>query len=264
VVADLDRPVGRLADLLRPIVRDADEAVSRRGSTRIAAPFDPDDPVAAAVAPHVLAGLREPQVMQSALAVDAPADLRRTLLALRGEVERMSEVSRAMRAVAVDSSPAEPADSEDARLAYLADEVSRAVEVASNEGLPGPLQAERAGVLASFILNAAMIPGWPPPRPLIGGPSAGRRKDERSRNVAPEFLADILRDPTVFAQVIRKIGREPGTKRLLRFLDLLLAELAALADAVLAEIDALLDEEESGRQPVRRRHILPLTPKGTT
>lgn len=34
-----------------------------------------------------------------------------------------------------------------------------------------PALAERAGVIASFVLNAAMIPGWPPPRPLEGARS---------------------------------------------------------------------------------------------
>lgn len=33
-------------------------------------------------------------------------------------------------------------------------------------GIAAEQQVERAGIIASFILNAAMIPGWPPPRPF--------------------------------------------------------------------------------------------------
>lgn len=52
-------------------------------------------------------------------------------------------------------------------------------------------QVERAGIIASFILNAAMIPGWPPPLPFAPTPEA-RLLGLMPRQQASSEEGDIL------------------------------------------------------------------------
>ncbi|KAB0676865.1 hypothetical protein [Aureimonas leprariae] len=115
-------------------------------------------------------------------------------------------------------------------------------------------QAERAGVLASFILNAAMIPGWPPPRPIENLPAgvaafvAARPELTEAERDLVLFLSKLLHGPGLLERLLRLLERERKRSKLLAALALVLAEIEDFAATVTEE---LVRAEEARLAPVR-------------
>lgn len=141
------------------------------------------------------------------------------------------------RADAIEAAPNAPS---------LAQEVEAFLQSAGWADGPTAGQPERAGVIASFILNAAMIPGWPPPRPIepaafsrqIALPAAGAAlaSDEME---AGWLLLKALRDPSVVAALLAALATQRRRRRILAILALLTTNLRALLSLWAAEIAAL-------------------------
>ncbi|WP_294641427.1 hypothetical protein [uncultured Aureimonas sp.] len=99
----------------------------------------------------------------------------------------------------------------------------------------GSAQAERAGVIASFVLNAAMIPGWPPPRPIEAASFARAMALPASHFEQEEMEAGLLllhaiRDSGLAGRLLLALAAERRRRRLLAVLALLAAQGRALAD----------------------------------
>lgn len=118
-----------------------------------------------------------------------------------------------------------------------------------------PLQAERAGVIASFILNAAMIPGWPPPRPIEGVPvavaqfvNAQKELTEAERDLLLQ-LGKLLHSPETLGRLLRKAKAAAKRAKLLAALDFILTvvdELAGMVADELARLEDFVREDRSG------------------
>ncbi|MBB3950338.1 hypothetical protein [Aureimonas jatrophae] len=101
-------------------------------------------------------------------------------------------------------------------------------------------QSERAGVIASFILNAAMLPGWPPPRPFE--PVADARQVTALGLILSELspeesdlgerLLRLLRNPALLERLLRRLLPASRRARLLAALTLVLTRLAALLELI--------------------------------
>jgi hypothetical protein len=126
-------------------------------------------------------------------------------------------------------------------------------------------QVERAGVIASFILNAAMIPGWPPPRPFVSveveelmtrlqkGPVAASELEVMTYlskfGLSKELLAKIF----ALMEAIRR-------RRLVMLaLAILLTNARAVLESIKAELARLTEESESAEAgvvaPSGRHHL---------
>ena len=108
---------------------------------------------------------------------------------------------------------------------------------------------ERAGVLASFILNAAMIPGWPPPRPIEGVPLqafVGQLGRNPHLTAADKelllYLANMGLTRRQLARLLRKVEVAKNKSRLLLAFSVLATNLQAAAKAFAEEIAARAEE----------------------
>ena len=136
----------------------------------------------------------------------------------------------------------------------------RATEAATSTlgVLPGAasLQPERAGVIASFILNAAMIPGWPQP---ILQPTqtdsvqatyiAFQNMDEAQ---LLEYVAALGGDEVLLTRVIKSCDDSDGRRKMLRAAIILATVVGAFVTALRTEIEDLLVDFgliESGETP---------------
>jgi hypothetical protein len=122
----------------------------------------------------------------------------------------------------------------------------------------GAGQPERAGVIASFVLNAAMIPGWPPPRPIE--PAAFARQIvvtsagpplETDEMEAGLLLLKTLRDPAVVAALLAALATQRRRRRILAILALLTANVKAVLSLWAAELAALPQAEPQGQMRER-------------
>lgn len=124
----------------------------------------------------------------------------------------------------------------------------------------GQAQVERAGVIASFILNAAMIPGWPPPRPIepanfarqvplpAAMPSLGADEME-----AGLLLARVLGDPAKVAALLAALATQRRRRKILALLSLLATQTRALLDLWASELGVLPRPEAA---PPRRERLV--------
>jgi hypothetical protein len=124
----------------------------------------------------------------------------------------------------------------------------------------GLLQTERTGIIDSFILNAAMIPGWPfQSQPATPELVAGARISEEDALI---YLANLGANEDL-VQKLRK-AKPPVGKKLLIYLATLLTALETVIDAVASELAMLGGDEKTlkeerasanshGRAGARRR-----------
>lgn len=121
------------------------------------------------------------------------------------------------------------------------------------------LPAERAGILASFVLNAHFLPGWPPLRPiespqarsLLDGLAAQRKADARQA----ELLAHLVRlglDRRQMERTLRLMARERPRSRVLGALAAFLTSLGEALRLLSAEIEAATDELQAGNAALTR------------
>lgn len=109
------------------------------------------------------------------------------------------------------------------------------------------LQAERAGVIASFILNAAMIPGWPPPRPIEGVPvaiSAFALKQKELTDAERDLLlhlGKLLHSPETLRKLLRKVSAGAKRSKLMAALDFILTVMDDVTALLMAELERLED-----------------------
>jgi hypothetical protein len=116
------------------------------------------------------------------------------------------------------------------------------------------LQMESAGVIDSYILNAAMIPGWPLQRPFEPlGPEALGAHQPALQAMDDEELVDYLAGMganEALSERIRKASDDPVRRRkLLRTLVIFIAIVTTIVDAMRAEIEALVAELRAGQSP---------------
>ncbi len=139
---------------------------------------------------------------------------------------------------------ADGAPREAAALADRAEAIAAALRGAS-----GGQQAERAGIIASFMLNAAMLPGWPgerrfePPRgesarwPLPPVPTGLSETDLLT------YLANMGLRPSPAARLMRGVRQIGRRLRLLLGLGLLLARIRLVLRTLKDEFEALSEDE---------------------
>jgi len=126
-----------------------------------------------------------------------------------------------------------------------------------NQSGPGVAQqAERAGIIASFILNASLIPGWPPPRPFeapsIEGLVAGlARKPGGLDAVMSGLVLKDLQRRSILRNVRRRLARLTRSRRLRMILGLtiLLTAIAVLEAELLRLAGELRDEADTVDRP---------------
>lgn len=131
-------------------------------------------------------------------------------------------------------------------------------------GLPEApvLQVERAGVIASFILNAAMLPGWPERRFLPAGPAFGsgpQAMPEMTEQEINAYLASLglpalaERSGALSAQAQRR-------RRMLVFLAVLATQVALAVETLRQELATLLaaaaEDSEAEMESLRARMSL--------
>jgi hypothetical protein len=112
-------------------------------------------------------------------------------------------------------------------------------------------EASRGGIIASFILNAGMIPGWPAPRPLAGAEVhpealAGRMPPDPSitDDEALKYLANLGADPALVEKVRKMLQKPPPGKKILLFLATLLTALTVVIETLKHELEALAEERK--------------------
>jgi hypothetical protein len=154
-----------------------------------------------------------------------------------------------------------PADS--ARQAESADAPARAATALA-------LAPERGGIIASFILNAAMLPVRP--LPLMAGAeteaamAANGRKPVMNDEEALQYLVNLGANPALVDKMRKTLRRRPVGKKLLLFLAGLMTALTVVVEALQRELARLAEEEREkeerdaadphGRSDGRRRLYL--------
>ncbi|QJP15547.1 hypothetical protein G3545_18935 [Starkeya sp. ORNL1] len=107
----------------------------------------------------------------------------------------------------------------------------------------GSALPERAGIIASFVLNAAMIPGWPPPRPIESArPDAAIAVHQLQMGVDEKETADYLARLGVPASLLARLAAWlEAFKRRAR----ILFGLMILLGSTLAVLRGLKEEDEA-------------------
>ncbi|MEN3385157.1 MAG: hypothetical protein V7608_5201 [Hyphomicrobiales bacterium] len=160
-----------------------------------------------------------------------------------------------------DGQRGDPADS--ARQAESADAPARAATARA-------LAPERGGIIASFILNAAMLPVRP--LPLMAGAeteaamAANGRKPVMNDEEALQYLVNLGANPALVDKMRKTLRRRPVGKKLLLFLAGLMTALTVVVEALQRELARLAEEEREkeerdaadphGRSDGRRRLYL--------
>lgn len=218
---------------------------------RVSQPQAPDPrPVAAerTHAPVRLATVAQPtRPAQAPAASTAPETGPRTAAAASAPHMAAADVMR----------PAEPDRRRREETDRIVDRWLAALLAEPSRGGPGiALQTERAGVVASFILNASLIPGWPPPRPFVA-PSveslvAGlARKPGGLEALMAGLLPKGQEQTSILRRVGRRLARLARSRRLRMFLGLavLLTAIAALEAELLRLAGELRDKADTEDQP---------------
>lgn len=113
----------------------------------------------------------------------------------------------------------------------------------------GSLGAERAGVLASFILNAHMLPGWPPPRPFArvaeGLRTAGREATPqltRNEELILIYLLNLGLNANHLDYVLKTIRSARRRSSLFTAIANLLSSATNVVHIVEVELESLVDD----------------------
>lgn len=204
-------------------------------------------------APSVQAGIAAasfPTIAPQAAARGiTPAASQGARLNLRGEV--VAPNAAAPMLVDARASPRIASFVEGQNILFLADRSGQFLERVALGGISdmgaAALQTERAGVIASFILNAAMIPGWPLQRPFeprvgeeieIDLPLLQGMDDEE----LVEYLAAIGANEGLSAR-IRAASNDPVRyRKLLRGLAVLVAIVTTIFVSMRSEIEEVMDD----------------------
>jgi hypothetical protein len=131
--------------------------------------------------------------------------------------------------------------------------------------LAGPGSIERSGIIASFILNAAMVPGWPKPHQAGGLDVAGPQRDPSiSDEEALKYLANLGASEAVREELGKMLRKGPPGRKILLGLAALLTALTVVIDTIRDELMAAQErqEDEENRNGTdhyggRRRLYLP-------
>ena len=115
---------------------------------------------------------------------------------------------------------------------------------ATSANSAGDAQVGQTGIIASFILNAAMIPGWPPPKPFEM-PSANSLLDrllQGAKGLPNEedyfaFLSERGAKPSFLARLRKRLDKLARSRRLRMLLGL-----AALMSTIEVVLEALEEE----------------------
>jgi len=111
------------------------------------------------------------------------------------------------------------------------------------------MQVERTGIIASFILNASMIPGWPP----TTGPGSQYVHAEPSalpihtmtEDEALSYLANLGVTPALTDKLDKRLAKVKRRKRILSHLATLLKAMAVAFDVLAAELKSALEEQRA-------------------
>lgn len=179
----------------------------------------------------------------ASLATRRPGETHLTFLQVQ-QAEMTSGEGGIASVLAQDASPAAGERDEMRWLSAIVSAVatgeSWTAEAMRDAGGRAEQQSERAGVIASFILNAAMLPGWPPPRPFE--PVADARQVTALGQILSELspeesdlgerLLRLLRNPALLERLLRRLLPASRRARLLAALTLVLTRLAALLELI--------------------------------
>jgi hypothetical protein len=137
-------------------------------------------------------------------------------------------------------------------------ELSKQLDFASDptNAAPAALQLERGGVIASFILNAAMIPGWPAQRPYAAAVAADPVRQVPDQAINDEEALTYLANLGASEELLEKIRkllttRVPG-KKIVVFLASLMTALSVVIGSLRDEF-AILSEEQKDLEENRKR-----------
>ncbi|MBC8130158.1 MAG: hypothetical protein H7Y08_07525 [Rhizobiaceae bacterium] len=112
-----------------------------------------------------------------------------------------------------------------------------------------PPSAERAGVIASFVLNAAMIPGWPPPRPIEGAPLRdfvatfpNAKTLSKSDLELLLYLAGLGFSRAHIARLLKALDDRKRRSRIMKAIAVIMTNVGALLEAFRQEIERRQEE----------------------
>lgn len=123
--------------------------------------------------------------------------------------------------------------------------------------LTGSTQVERADIIASFILNAAMIPGWPAPTMHGFDPkdTIGTQRMSLNRLMTEDealtYLANLGVDQGLMGKLRKRFAKFKRGKALILALATLLKTLAGAFDVLASEVASAIEEQQNygeGRQ----------------
>jgi len=133
-----------------------------------------------------------------------------------------------------------------------------------------PLAPERGGIIASFILNAGMLPVRP--LPLMAGPDTAAKmagtaqKQPANDEEALQYLVNLGANPELVEKMRKTLRKRRVGKKLLLFLASLMTALTVVTEALSRELASLAEEEREkedrdaadphGRSDGRRRLYL--------
>ncbi|MBR0988349.1 hypothetical protein [Bradyrhizobium liaoningense] len=143
------------------------------------------------------------------------------------------------RGEGIDAGTQPPASLTTADSAASPDQQPRAADKAHGPGnliaASSPM-SEMRGIIASFALNAAMIPGWPYQTQFVAGPPG----------ISEEELLAYLANVGAQGELVEKLrkSRPPAGKRLLICLAAMLTAIETVVDAIASEL-ALLSGDET-------------------
>ncbi|WP_156417845.1 hypothetical protein [Aureimonas sp. AU4] len=116
-------------------------------------------------------------------------------------------------------------------------------------------------MLASFVLNAAMIPGWPPPRPIepasflrqvpVPLPGTAWAADEMEAGL---LLAKLLGDPARVAALLAALRTQRRRRKVLALLALLATQTRMLLNLWAEELGTWISRDEA--PPPRRDRLI--------
>lgn len=142
------------------------------------------------------------------------------------------------RGAAIDAVTQPPAADASADVATSPDQQPRAADKAHTAGITvagSSAMTEMRGIIASFALNAAMIPGWPYQTQFVPGAS----------NIREEELLAYLANMGAQGELVEKLrkSRPPAGKRLLMCLAVMLTAIETVVDAIASELALLAGDE---------------------
>lgn len=125
-------------------------------------------------------------------------------------------------------------------------------------------QTERAGIIASFILNAAMIPGWPPPRPIepasLAGPQWAKRLAQAEVGEDELLLLLLLRmqmnDPDRARRIFEALAPARRRSKLLALLAVLVTGVKTVVEHLVRELEAIAEDRAEDALSTKGRRVV--------